>query len=178
MIVFLDNPQLIPYIADKTRQPIRVMNFSSLYSGFEDATCMCTSMNLVETGGMPINQFINTVDFDIMYASVLLQNDRMFETFTKFIASSYFGFTVILLVYREPYRDAIMESVIKFIQQRYGYNCWIVNSIDDIDCLAESTFTPAGIITLDSDVKRYDNLYQCGRVSELIDPVSMINVET
>ena len=178
MIVFINNPQLIPCIADKTRQPVRVMNLSSLYSGYEDATCLCTNMHQIDTGGMPINVFINTVDFDIMYASVLLQTDHMFETLIKITASSYFGFTVILLVYREPYRDAIMESIIKLIQQRYGYGCWIVNAPEDIECLSEPTFTPNGIITLDSDVKRYDNLYQYGRVSQLIDPLNMINVET
>ena len=170
MIVFISDINLIQplerYAYARGSSTI-VYNFTSLYSGFQGLTALTTNMYNVNTSGIPINVFIDTVDFDIAYANRILTDDQMFDALMHIVANSYQGYMVILLVYRDPYRDAIMESLIKFIQQRYGYNSWLIESIEDIECLKESYYTPMGIQYLDMDLKKHDELYLAGRVTQI-----------
>ena len=166
MIVFIDKPDLIPVIIRKTNSQCEVFNFTSLYSGYRSLSALATSMHSVNNSALPTNLFVETVEFDMNYANAILNNPLMFQALMNIMVNSYQGKTVILLVHREPYRDALMESLIKFIQQRYGYNAWIVNDIDDISCIREVPFTPYGITTLDEDIKRYDDMYLHGAISE------------
>ena len=55
--------------------------------------------------------------------------------------------------------DAVKESIIKFIQIRYGYNCWEIEDIDDLQVIDEPFFTPMGIMNLDNDKLRYDSIF-------------------
>ena len=177
MIVFVDHPQIIPLISDKIggTQPIQVLNFTSLYSGYPSLSALTTNMYNMNQSGLPSNIYVDTVQFDIQYANAIFRDDKMFEAFMSIMIPVHEGINSILLVHRDTYRDSLMESLIKLIQQRYGYNSWIVEDIDDIDCIHESTFTPYGIMALDADIKRYDELYNCGRVSSRI--INPINVE-
>ena len=86
----------------------------------------------------------------------------------------YEGYIVCILVQRDPYRDAIMESIIKLIQQRYGYNCWIIEDEDDLDVIREQQMFPEGIIALDNDIDRANQL-QCNGMAQRILP--NINIE-
>ena len=63
------------------------------------------------------------------------------------------------MVYREPYRDAVMESLIKLIQQMYAYNCWIIEALEDIDLLNDNGYDTIGLMNLFQDVQRYDQYY-------------------
>lgn len=176
MIIFLSDPNLIPYIQSKTMKSLKVFNYTSLYSGYPSLSVLVTNMYQLNNSGMPTNLFVDTVDFDVRYATMILNNDQMYEALITIMMNTYQGIDVILLVQRDPYRDALMESLIKFIQQRYGYNSWIIEDIEDISCIHEPYFSPIGIMALDEDIKRYDQLYQMGRVSSRIIDAS-INVE-
>ena len=59
-----------------------------------------------------------------------------------------------------------MESLIKLIQQRYGYNSWIVDSIEDIDSCKESTYTPEGLLTIEEDIKKYKSIFPTDTTSK------------
>lgn len=169
MIVFTHNPSFIPLIQDKANyNKTIVFNVSSLYHGYIDLTCLVTSIAPINHSSMPTNVFVDSLDFDMQYANAIMNNNTLFEAFMNIVMNAYEGYTVIVLVYREPYRDAILESLIKLIQQRYGYNSWIVSDIDDISCLKESAFNPMGLMTLDQDIRRYETLYQYGGVSSRI----------
>ena len=177
MIIFVDNPQIIPLIVYKigSTQPTQVLNFTSLYSGYPSLAPLTTNMYNMNQSGLPTNIYVDTVEFDMQYANAIFRDDKMFEAFMSIMIPVHEGVNVILLVHRDPYRDSLMESIIKLIQQRYGYNSWIVEDVDDIECLHEPTFTPYGIMALDADIRHYDELYNCGRVSSRI--INPINVE-
>ena len=49
----------------------------------------------------------------------------------------------------------VAESLLKFIQQRYGYNGYIINEASDVEFLNEGSFTIQGLYNLDIDKERY-----------------------
>lgn len=107
----------------------------------------------------PVNQ-INYSDerqFDIFFSQFIFNNDNIFyEFFSKILYPVYSGYDVYLIVTRNPFFDMISESLLKLIQQRYGYNGAIVNNAVDIDYLnPDETFTTAGIYNFDMDKQRF-----------------------
>lgn len=164
MIIFASNPDIAQYFKKKTI----IYNLSSLYSGYKDATCLITNMNIINNTGIPTNNYVETVDFDIQYANAIMQDPLMFTTFMDIIQCDYIGYNALILVYREYYRDTVMESLCKLIQQRYGCNAWIVESLDDIETLRESFYTPTGIMQLNNDLNRY---YEYCKINVIPNPV-------
>ena len=168
MIIFLEHISLIGLIISKTRMEPVVYNLTSYYSGLIDLTPLVISSELVNNPYISPDMYVDSINFDIEYANKIINNDKYFSLFLSPIVASYQGKVSIIMVKHDPYRDAFMESIIKLIQQRYGYNCWIVETIDDIECLREPSFSPQGILTLGEDLKRYDGLYTMG-YCDLID---------
>ena len=158
MIVFVSNPDYIPVIGYHFNRPVKVFNLSSLYSGYTDLTDLL-KVRTINNTGMPMPLYVESVDFDLQYASALFNDPNLFGKLMMILSATYEGSIVILLVQRDPYRDAIMESLIKLIQQRYGYNCWIIEEQEDIYCMRQGNFTPSGLTNLNNDLKRYDNSY-------------------
>ena len=169
MIIFTDKPELIPYIQSNKHWsassiPVSggntyVYNFSSLYHGYEDATCFLTKAAPMNHTGKPMPEFVDSVDFDIQYATAIMNDPQMFGLFVKMMCQSFNGNLVILLVQRDNYRDLFMESLIKFIQQRYGYGCWIVESLEDIQSIGESIYKPNGLMVIADDINRYQSMF-------------------
>lgn len=156
MVIFTSNINVLKYIAN----PV-IYNLSSYYSEFENITGLITKIQIFNNTQMPINEFIYSPQFDSIYANSVMQNNELFIDFIKIIINAT-EFPVVVLISHDPYRDAITESIIKLIQIRYGYNCWEVDDIDDLDCVRESSFTPYGLLNLDQDKKRYDELFMNG----------------
>lgn len=174
MIIFLDNPKYLPMIQQKFCKELRVMNLSSLYSGYIDITGLLTNMANINITANNLPNFVDSVEFDMMYANALYNDVNLFSIFINIMILFYEGYIVCILVQRDPYRDAIMESIIKLIQQRYGYNCWIIEDEDDLDVIREQQMFPEGIITLDNDIDRANQL-QCNGIAQRILP--NINIE-
>jgi hypothetical protein len=162
MIVFTHNPAFINPIANHCAKQVLVFNLSSLYSGYRSVSELITSLAPLNNTGLPMPEFVQTVEFDIQYANALLSNPILFSKLLSIVSASYEGNTVVVLVERDWYRDAVMESLIKFIQQRYGYNCWIVEDLDDIECIKETTYTTPGLLMLHDDLLKYDQSYNDG----------------
>lgn len=169
MILFIDDINLLNCIDDK----FIVLNLSSFYSGYDSITNLIT-MPLINYN-TPMNQFVDTPEFDLLYANNIFNNIELFRDLMKIMIYAYEGFTVVILVNRDPYRDTIMESLIKIIQERYGYSCWIINDIDDLECARETTFSTNGLITMDNDIQYFESLYQQGQVEPILD--RCMNVE-
>lgn len=157
MIIFTSNTNIIQFI----NSPI-VYNLSSFYSGYENITNLITKIPAFNNTSIPVNEFIYSPEFDNMYANSLLNNAVLFNDFIKIVINACSSNNVIVLIAHDDYRDAITESIIKLIQIRYGYNCWEVEGIEDVECLRESFFTPYGLLALDEDKKKYDELYNNG----------------
>jgi hypothetical protein len=176
MIVFMSDPGLIQMIAWKfNKNPIRVMNLSSLYSGYQSITDLITIVPRINNTQMPHNVFVDSFEFDTNYAYTLLNDPMMFHHLMEIMIPSREGEIVIILVQRDPYRDSVMESLIKLIQQRYGYNSWVINDPTDVEYIKETPFTPWGITTLDKDIMTHDEMYNSGIVNPVTNPE--MNVE-
>ena len=175
MIIFISNPEYARVIRESLGLDILVYNLSSLYSGFESISNLITNIGTFYRNDMTIPDYVNSINFDQAYANKILQEPELFHSFMLIVYGSYLGFAVCVLVQRDPYRDAIMESIIKLIQQRYGINSWIVEDIEDIYYLSESYPTPYGLVQLDQDIKAHGELYSKGLVNQFIN--SNISVE-
>ena len=88
----------------------------------------------------------------------VINDPNLFCKLLMILSATYEGSIAIVMVQRDPYRDAIMESIIKFTQQRYGIISWIVEDPEDLFCIHETPFTPNGLITLIEDLKKFDEL--------------------
>lgn len=171
MIVFMDDIKYANNIEDDKV----ILNLSSCYSGLISITDLITKISLVNNTDMKINDFVYSPEFDFQYMTSIFSSTELFESFMRIMIYAHEGYNVIIMVARDEYRDVIMESLIKIIQERYGYNCWIVNDLEDTTCLKGSSFTTEGLITMDKDIKYYEELYQQGKVSAILN--RDINVE-
>ena len=100
---------------------------------------------------------IDTPDFDIAYGNFIMGNQEQFFTFMNLVLPLYNDPCACVIVFTQmsPLRDAIMESLIKLIQQRYGYNAYIINDPYDVLCIQDNaSFSPRGILMIQEDSDR------------------------
>ena len=166
MIIFTHDLNLAYEIARRSNEYV-IMNLSSSYSNFIDIASLIT--RFMQYMSNKPNIIVNTVQFDMEYAMAIQQDQLMYESLLKIIMNSYEGRTVIILVHRDDYRDAIMESIIKYIQEKYGHKSWIVEEIEDLELLREERFSPSGLINIDEEIRNYNDLYVKGQVNQLVD---------
>lgn len=98
--------------------------------------------------------------FDKVYFDYIMNNDYIFLEFMKIIMPLYYGYDVYIEVTQGGNFDYITESLIRIIQQRYGYNSYIVNDPEDIlmigtEVVPEGEFSIQGLAMLDADKERY-----------------------
>lgn len=174
MIVFMDNPDYSNLLCYKFsgREPV-ILNLSSLYSGYINISHLIAKISPINNTELPMPEFVNSVEFDMQYASAVLNTPELFGSLINIMLRAYEGYLVCILVQRDPYRDAVMESLIKLIQQRYGYNCWIVEECYDIDVISEQMLLPNGLLTLDADIKQYNQMYSKGMVEGILPDINI-----
>ena len=70
------------------------------------------------------------------------------------------GFNVFVLVNgtKGDYSEYAVESLIKFIQQRYGIISNVLESEEDFDTLVEHDFSLTGLYNLDIDKEKFNIL--------------------
>ena len=110
----------------------------------------------------PDNRFdgipYDTVEFDSMYSNYIVENNASFSRLMDIILPvyNYPDVLVQILISYSPYRDCIAEAIAKLIQQRYGYNCYTVNTMEDMYFVRDdSTISIPGLILLNRDLERY-----------------------
>jgi hypothetical protein len=174
MIVFMDKPEYANLLCYKFpgRETV-ILNLSSLYSGYINVTHLIAKIAPINNTGLSMPEFVNSVEFDMQYASSVLNNPELFGSLINIMLRAYEGYLVCVLVERDPYRDAVMESLIKLIQQRYGYNCWIIEECEDIDIMSEQMLPPNGLLTLDADIRQYNQMYNKGIVEAILPNVNI-----
>ncbi len=95
-------------------------------------------------------------EFDQLYASWILNNDVIFFEFFKIINMLMNGFDVYLIISEDPWSENILESLLKLIQQRYGYNATRIDSFDDLVYAEPGEFNPGyGLFNFDQDNERF-----------------------
>ena len=75
-------------------------------------------------------------DFDIAYANYIMNTDMAFVELFKIIYNLYMGVDVFLAVDDDQeWAENILESLLKLIQQRYGYNAIYIGGTSGEDSL-------------------------------------------
>lgn len=133
-----------------------VFNLSSLKEGYYKLSYLIPPNSIgVFTGR----------DFDIAYANYILGNDTVFVQFFNIIINLYYGKDVYIITSPEDWSENLIESLLKLIQQRYGYNGAYIGSKEDYYALLNSNtrfeFEKGfGLLNLDQDKERYAILIQ------------------
>ena len=108
-------------------------------------------------------------EFDIAYANYIMSNDTLFCIFFQIIYNLYIGKDVFIIVSIEDWSENLLESLLKLIQQRYGYNAVLINTEADYLYAATSMnfgFAPGyGIYNLDQDKERFTTLIEQYRIA-------------
>ena len=102
----------------------------------------------------------NSLQFDQAYARQILQDDPTFIDFMTLMHGVIKDEETILISnYTSPLIMPILDSLLKAIQQRYGINGFIVNTMDDLDSLSSSEFgTLQQQLTFSEDCVRFAKL--------------------
>lgn len=137
-----------------------VYNLSSYFSDVPTLNALLPSVAHIpeETLSQDVSDF---PAFDVAYGDYLINNNEAFAQLMNIIVPAYTSpeTLVQILINSSEYRDAITESLIKLIQQRYGYNIYIVNDLEDFLYVDESDFSIPGLFTLDQDLARWRCLF-------------------
>ena len=108
-------------------------------------------------------------EFDIAYANYIMSNDTLFCIFFQIVYNLYIGKDVFIIVSTEDWSENLLESLLKLIQQRYGYNGVLINTEADYLYAATSMnfgFAPGyGIYNLDQDKERFTTLIEQYRIA-------------
>ena len=108
-------------------------------------------------------------EFDIAYANYIMSNDTLFCIFFQIIYNLYIGKDVFIIVSTEDWSENLLESLLKLIQQRYGYNAVLINTEADYLYATNSMnfgFAPGyGIYNLDQDKERFTTLIEQYRIA-------------
>ena len=97
-------------------------------------------------------------EFDMYYADWILSNDGPFFDFFTIVYNLYIGNDIFLVMDDGDWSENIIESLLKLIQQRYGYNGCMIDSFDSYVYAQNnmsSRFESFGLMNLDVDKDRY-----------------------
>lgn len=132
-----------------------IFNLSSALN-FGDRLTALVPINQIGSVGAGVD-YDDEKTFDMAYASYLLNDRQAFTQVFKIIFNMYNGGSSVVLIGEGRYKDIITESLIKFIQQRYGFSpIWVVNSIDDWRSYDDDgNFNLVGVYNLDIDKERF-----------------------
>lgn len=147
-----DRPDIL---AIKMSGPGVVFNLTSLKEGFDRLNLLVPPNSL--------GRFTDR-DFDIAYANYVMNNDPVFIQFFWVIYELYIGVNVLILANNSDWSENILESLLKLIQQRYGYNGVRIDSDEDY-IYAMNTMNPDfapgyGVYNLDMDKERFSYLLE------------------
>lgn len=137
-----------------------VFNFTSLKEGFLRLQLLIPPPE--------IGRFVDR-DFDIAYMNYIMSNDIVFKQFFDIMYNIYIGNDVYIIIDDSNWSENIVESLLKLIQQRYGYNGVKINCIDDFIYYSNSKSIPRfdpnfGIKNLDIDRERYTYIVETDRL--------------
>lgn len=137
-----------------------VYNLTSLREGYRKLPSLIPPNELGAMSGR---------EFDIAYMNYIMSNDIVFVEFFGIIYSLYTGADVYIIVSDDDWSENLVESLIKWIQQRYGYNACKINCPDDYIFFRNSgevyDFNQQyGVLNLDMDKERYTYIVEKLRI--------------
>lgn len=159
MLVF-GNAKILPLLS---QEKFAIYNFSSMIMGVEKLD-LIPEPNEID--------FFDEKSFDIAYSYWIMTNDSKFIELMKIVYPLYCGINVLVLVnwydnMSNYFYANLNESLMKFIQSRYGYNATIINEPEDYieqsSFDLESSFSIEGLGNIDSDKYRLAYLLESNR---------------
>lgn len=156
MIIFTPIQNIpVEYLEYKGIRQVVKYNLSSYYNDAPTLEALIPTPN-----NIPSNVIIGDATdpmFDIEYHNYIINCQAAFMDFMSIIIPAYTSPDVMVqvMVLSSNIRDVITESLLKLIQQRYGYNACIVNELEDFLYTTESDFSIPGLFTLDQDLARW-----------------------
>lgn len=132
-----------------------ILNFTSYIEGYR-------RLNLIPPNSLGAS---SEYDFDVLYMQYIMSNDINFVEFFSIINLLYTGNDVYIIVSDDDWSETLIESLLKLIQQRYGYNAVRVNDIEDVIYSEPSEFDNSfGIFNLDEDLERYTYIIKSTKI--------------
>ena len=105
---------------------------------------------------IPFSLDINDPNFDFIYANYIMNTEKAFMEMMELVLNVYYGTDAYVLVEEDlNYKYETAESLIKFLQQRYGILVYTVRDLEDLEGLKDTPLTSYGILNLDMDKDRY-----------------------
>lgn len=103
----------------------------------------------------------NSLNFDMAYANQLLSVPQSWVDLMQVMGAFQFAPEVIILTdYENENSVCVVDSLIKFIQQRYSVNSYVMKDVIDIDPYATSDFeTQQGYYNFINDIDRFKKMY-------------------
>jgi hypothetical protein len=137
-----------------------VYNFTSFREGYIRTPLLVPPNEIGRSSGR---------EFDIAYANYLMGNDFVFKSFFDIVYTLYTGMDVYLIVDESDWSENLIESLLKLIQQRYGYNAVKINCFEDYLQANNSRYisefnTQYGLANLDMDKERYTYFIESERI--------------
>ena len=144
-MICIGPPNIIPTLTSE----FKVYNYLTTMEGLQ-------KLNLLPP---PIDQDTSGFDFDVYYANWLMNDTSAFRDLMLIMYDFYSGYNVYLAANLE-FVGNIAESFVKFIQQRYGVNCYIINTLEDMQYAVDTGagFSMEGIGNFDLDKERLSTI--------------------
>lgn len=104
--------------------------------------------------------FTNELEFDTWYVNYLTTTPEAFKELIDLMRIVYNGGSIYILCdWNNEISVNMIEALIKFIVDSYGYVSNILRTCDDIYGLIEGTFSADGIQLFDKNMETYINLF-------------------
>lgn len=150
MLIAIEPKNYVQYVPAKNTNS--VYNFNANISGIR-------KLNLMPRIANGDIAFLSTQEFDDWYIKSIIQNDNNFYAMMQVMVDLRDGKDVFILFFNEEdIFIPILESFLKVIQVRYGYNYQIADP--NVDWYQTSGFSTEGILAFDADYERYLTIKQ------------------
>lgn len=160
MRLLIGRPDVIIPVVTSYGRPCFLYNIGSMFmqKGIEYLSNLTPSSRMINVSSMNL---LDERQFDIQYANYLVSNEAAFVDIMKIIYNLYSGFDVFCISdIGDESNELFVESILKYIQQRYGFNGQILGDVEDFQYTVDSTFTIQGLYNLDLDKERFAMLCQ------------------
>ena len=136
--------------AYNSKEEVITYNFNTMYENCEQIIYL----NPYRCNRWEYSTLCN--DFDIWYGQYLQQSPDSFREFINFMRNVYNGKDVWVLVdFSVETAVSVVEYLIKYIYEMYGYVSNIVKEPEDLENLKEGDFSARGIQTFDQHLIYY-----------------------
>lgn len=141
-----------------------VYNFTSMYELPQIIPIKTADIPIWDDGSM-------AKQMDYKFAEYLMTDEVAFVGLMTMMRAFSLGCDVFVLIDNHGYNNLenLNESLIKFIQQRYGFTPYRINELSDLDANDYyQSFTVPGIVNFDEDMNRYIMIGQRAVVSNMM----------